>query len=165
MADLNAFETNPQDQLFKEIDDARCVMLGSTDPSDHMQPMAPQINTDLGHHIWFYSDNTSELGKAVMANSGRVMLCHIGKDYQACVQGTLQVEPDSSKIDHFWNPIADSWYPGGKSDPKMLMLRYTPDTAGVWASDKTFIGFAYETLKANLTDTTPDVGKHKEIVI
>ena len=159
MADLSKFNSDPQGQLMEQIKGSRCVMLGSTNASEHMQPMAPQIDTDLGHSIWFYSDNTSDLGKAVMANPGKVRMCYMDKDYQACVDGQLVVEEDRSKIDRFWGPIVSSWYPGGQADPKMLMLRFEPQDAAVWASTGNPLKFLYETAKANLTDSLPDVGK------
>ena len=165
MADLDAFHAAPQFQLMEHIKDARCVMLGAPDPELHMQPMAPQVDPELGSIVWFFSDNTSELGKAVIASPGTVTLAHIGKDYQASVRGRLEVETDRTKVDHFWNTVAASWYPKGKKDPKLLMLRFSPYRAGVWATDKSFLGFAYETAKANLTKTLPDVGEHKEIIV
>ena len=165
MADLEAFHNAPHYQMLKEIEGARCVMLGAPDPDLHMQPMAPQVDQELGNMVWFFSDNTSELGRAVLAAPGDVTLAHIGKDYQASVRGRLEIETDRTKVDHFWNPVAASWYPQGKKDPKLIMLRFSPYKAGVWASDKSFLGFAYETLKANLTKTVPDVGEHKEIEV
>jgi len=173
MADLSKFESEPKLQLLEEIKGERCVMLGSPDADEHMQPMSPQIDKDTlktvedgGHSvIYFYSDNTSDLGKAVIANPGaRVMATHIGKDYQACIEGALYpITGDAALIERFWNPVAGSWYPDGKDDPKMLMLKFVPITAGVWASTGNPLKFVYETAKANMTDTMPDVGKSKII--
>lgn len=173
MADLSKFETEPRIQLLEELKSARCVMLGSPNSSEHMQPMATQIDKQTietaeqggSSAIYFFSDNTSDLGKAVLSDPGAtVMATHIGKDYQACIEGTLYpVTDDAAPIERFWNPIAASWYPGGKDDPKMLMLKFVPITAGVWASTGNPLKFVYETAKANLTDTLPDVGKSKII--
>lgn len=164
MASLKKFDKNPQKQLLDEISDARCVMLGSPEASQHMQPMAPQIDEDA-HIIYFYSDNTSDLGKAVIRQPAEVELVHIDKDYQASVKGMIYPHYDKATIDKYWNSIVASWYPQDKEDPKLLMLKFVPNTAHVWASDKSTIGFLYETAKANLTDTTPDVGKSKEVAL
>jgi general stress protein 26 len=173
MADLSKFESAPKLQLLTEIKGARCVMLGSPVSSEHMQPMSPQIDKETletvkkggGSVIYFYSDNTSDLGKAVINNPGaRVTATHIGCDYQASVEGALfPVEDDPDLIDRFWNPIVASWYPGGKTDDKMLMLKFVPIIASIWASTANPIKFVYETTKANLTDTLPNVGKNKTI--
>lgn len=55
MANLKKFEQNPQRQLLEEIKGTRCVMLGSPDHDQHMQPMAPQVDEESGI-IYFYSD-------------------------------------------------------------------------------------------------------------
>ncbi|MGB6231293.1 MAG: pyridoxamine 5'-phosphate oxidase family protein [Litorimonas sp.] len=173
MADLKDFETRPRVQLLEEIKGARCVMLGSPSADEHMQPMAPQIDkasiesVAAGEDsvIYFFSDNMSDLGRAVLAQPGaRVMATHIGKDYQACVEGALSPASDpAALIERFWNPIAASWYPGGQDDPKMLMLEFRPVEAAVWASTGNPLKFVFETAKANLTDTRPDLGKSKVI--
>lgn len=162
MANLKKFEENPQRQLLKEIDDARCVMLGSPVHDHHMQPMAPQVDEETGI-IYFYSDNTSELGKAVLKSPGKVHMCHIDNDYQACVSGQLHPHHDKATIDKFWSPMVDAWYPGGKTDPKMLMLKFVPQDAAVWASDKSSISVLFEVAKANIKDEQPDLGKSKQI--
>ncbi len=164
MADLKKFDTDPQRQLLSEIKSARCVMLGSPDHDAHMQPMAPQVDLDAGI-IYFYSDNTSELGSKILARPGSVHLCHIEDDYQACVRGMLSPHSDPATIDKFWSPMVEAWYPGGKTVPKMLMLKFEPDHAAVWASDKSTIGFMFEVAKANITGKTPEVGKTKEILL
>lgn len=173
MADLSKFETNPKLQLLEEIKEARCVMLGSPDRDEHMQPMAPQIDQEIidaardgaASVMYFFSDRTSDLGKAVLDQPGtRVMATHIGSDYQACIEGVLNpVEADPILIDRFWNPIAASWYPDGKQDLKLLMLRFDPITAGVWASTGNPLKIAYETIKANINDTEPSLGASKVI--
>ncbi len=161
MANLKKFDENPQRQLLEEIKGARCVMLGSPVPDAHMQPMAPQVDVEAGV-IYFYSDNTSELGSTILARPASVHLCHIEQDYQACVKGMLTPHNEPAIIDKFWNPVVEAWYPGGKTDPKMLMLKFEPHDAAVWASDKSSIGFMFEIAKANVTGKTPDVGKTKE---
>jgi general stress protein 26 len=164
MADLKTFNENPQRQLLEEIKGSRCVMLGNPAPGAHMQPMAPQVDADAGV-IYFYSDNTSDLGKAVLKGGAIVHMCHMESDYQACVKGSLTATNDRAIIDRFWNPIVDAWYPGGKDDPKMLLLRFDPIDAAIWASDKNPLTFAYEIAKANITDEEPDLGKMKNVAM
>ncbi|MDP1554267.1 MAG: pyridoxamine 5'-phosphate oxidase family protein [Hyphomonas sp.] len=161
MADLKKFDENPQRQLLEEIKSARCVMLGSPKHDTHMQPMAPQVDVEAGV-IYFYSDNTSALGSTILARPGSVHMCHIDKDYQACVKGMLTPHDDKATIDRFWSPMVEAWYPGGKTDSKMMMLKFEPQDAAVWASDKSTMGFMFEVAKANATGKLPDVGKTKE---
>ncbi len=162
MTDLKKFEENPQRHLLEEIKGARCVMLGSPSHDAHMQPMAPQVDVDAGV-IYFYSDNTSELGRSILTEPDAVHMCHISNDYQACVKGKLSPHGDLATVDKFWNPMVAAWYPGGKTDPKLMMLKFEPQDANVWASDKSMLGVLFEMTKANLTGKTPEMGKSKAI--
>lgn len=162
MADLKKFEKNPQKQLLEEIKGERCVMLGSPVPGAHMQPMSPQVDVDSGL-IYFYSDNTSEPGAAILNQPATVHMCQIEKDYQACVKGKLSPHTDTGTIEKFWSPMVDAWYPGGQTDPKMLMLKFEPIDAKIWASDKSVLGVMYEAAKASMTNELPDIGKTKSV--
>jgi general stress protein 26 len=164
MADLKKFDENPQRQLLEQIKDARFVMLGAPTHDTHMQPMTPQVDADADE-IYFYSDKFSELGKAVMAAPGTVHMCVMNKDYQACVRGTLTPHNDAATIDKFWGPMAQAWYPGGKTDSKMLMLKFEPHDAEIWASNASMVGVMFEVAKANVTGQMPNLGKSKEILL
>lgn len=167
MADLSDFKENPQKHLLEQLSKARCVMLGSPNPSEHMQPMSPQLDDELIQTepgtIYFYSDRSSDLGKAVLANPTNVMMTYMTKDYQACVSGYLSSVTESGLVERFWNPIVSSWYPGGTTDANMLMLKFELKDAALWASSGNPLKFLYETAKANLTDTLPDVGERAHI--
>ncbi|WP_298915149.1 pyridoxamine 5'-phosphate oxidase family protein [uncultured Algimonas sp.] len=172
MTDTETLNTEPQRQFLEQIKNARCVMLGSPDASQQLQPMSPQVDSAMIEDaengqdavVYFYSDNTSELGRTVLERPGdHVRLVFMDKDYQVSATGALDVERSPDLVERFWNPIAASWYPSGQDDPKMLMLKFTLDQAQVWASDANFVTFLYETAKANLTDTLPDVGARAEI--
>jgi len=169
MTDLGDFKANPQKHLLEQLSDARCVMLGSTVPTQHMQPMSPQLDDDLIENhpgtIYFYSDRLSDLGRAVLEDPGTVMMTYMTKDYQACVSGYLSPVTEAGLVDRFWNPVVSSWYPGGKADEKMLMLKFEMKDAALWASSGNPIKFLYETAKANVTDTTPNVGERAHITV
>ncbi|MGB3457449.1 MAG: pyridoxamine 5'-phosphate oxidase family protein [Litorimonas sp.] len=173
MADLTQFETEPRIQMLEELRSARCLMLGSPDADQHMQPMAPQIDCDTirqaRNHgeavIHFFSSRASDLGRAVMdAPGATVDAAHIDSDYQVSMRGRLfPVEHDGVLIGRFWNPVAASWFPGGQQDPDLLMLRFDLSEAAIWASTGNPLTFLYETAKANLTGSRPDLGKSRVI--
>lgn len=162
MANLDKLKENPKEQLFDHLKDVRAVMLGSPDHQQHMQPMAPQVDEENGT-IWFYTNKSSDLVKALSSTRGEVHLCVVEKDYQACLLGELNVAHDEAKIDEFWSPVVAAWFEGGKSDPDLTMLRFRPRNGSIWASDKNPITFAWEIAKANRKDQTPDVGERASV--
>ena len=65
---------------------------------------------------------------------------------------------DPALIDRHWNPVVAAWYPEGKDDPHLTLLRFDADDGRIWLSKTGPVRFMYEVTKANLTKTMPDVG-------
>jgi general stress protein 26 len=164
LADLKETKNNPQKQFWDVLDDVHDVMLGSPDPEQHMQPMAPQIARDEGK-IWFYTKTGSDLVKAVRDKGGAVHMCAISDnhDYHACVRGVLSENKSPKHIDRFWSSLVEAWFDGGKDDPELTMLCLNPDHARVWSSTGSNIKFGWEMAKANITDEEPEVGATADI--
>ncbi|MEQ8556921.1 MAG: pyridoxamine 5'-phosphate oxidase family protein [Henriciella sp.] len=162
MADIDKLKQDPKEQLFKHLDDLHAVMLGSPDPKQHMQPMAPEVDFDSGE-IWFFTRASSDLVEALGRDSADVHMCAVEKDYQACLMGELSVERNEEKIEQFWSAPVAAWFEGGKADNDLTMLRFKPKNASIWASDRNPITFAYEIAKANVKDKTPDVGERNSV--
>ena len=76
----------------------------------------------------------------------------------ACIAGQLAEHYDRDRIARFWNPIASAWFPEGKDDPSLTLLRLVPKDARVWVSQSNPVSFGFALAKAKLTGTEPDVG-------
>ena len=79
------------------------------------------------------------------------------------VSGTAQLVRDQQKIDEFWNPFYKAWFPEGKDDPNIALLRVNVDKAEYWDSPSStvvhLIGFA----KALVTGQSYDGGENKKV--
>ena len=51
-----------------------------------------------------------------------------------------------------------AWYPEGKDDPKLTILRFDAGEGRVWVNEGGLLKFAFEVAKANITRTLPDAG-------
>ena len=162
MANLDKLKQNPKEQLFEHLDDVRAVMLGSPVHHQHMQPMAPQVDKEAGT-VWFYTNKSSDLVKALGQDGGEVHLCIVEKDYQACLLGDLTVDHNPQKIDQFWSSVIAAWFEGDKTDPDLTMLCFRTKNGSIWASDKNPITFAWEIAKANHKDQKPDIGERTSV--
>lgn len=155
MSNLDRAKTDPIGQLWDEIDGLHMVMLGSPDPSQHMQPMAPQSAREE-KAIWFYGHRSSDLAKAA-ANGGSVHLCVVKDDYQACLHGDLRTVMSPEHRDRYWSSMVEAWFPGGKDDPDLTMLCFKPMTAAIWASTDSKLAYGWQVAKAITTGEEPDV--------
>lgn len=158
MADIDAARNNPVKQFFDELGDVHAGMLGVEGSGLHNQPMAPQIDRD-GHTIWFYTSRDAALVKAVTPGA-KAHFIVIGEDhdYHACVCGPIETSTDPEIVEKFWNPVVAAWYPDGKTDPNLVMLKLTLQDGQAWASTDSNLRFGWEIAKANVTDERPNIG-------
>ena len=126
MSDKTQTPADLQHRLWKEIGKERIVMLGLTGGEDHMQPMAAFGDEDQ-NAVWFFTKRSTDLVKDMGAGH-KAMICVMAKDleFQACIMGELTVDHDAAKIDQYWSPFVAAWYPDGKADPDLTLVRFDP---------------------------------------
>ena len=150
-------------EFWKSLKESNTGMLGLDRPGYHHQPMTGFGEPEVGA-IWFFTRTDTDFARAVAAGGpgGGVMgmFCYQAKDQkvQACIHGALSIDQDRERIDRYWNPVVAAWYPDGKEDPKLTLIRFDADDGRVWVSKKGATGFFFEIAKANLTKTLPNVG-------
>jgi general stress protein 26 len=155
-----------ENRLWREIEKVRYGMLGvvGAGPAQHFQPMTPFLEPETGT-IWFFTRNDTDLAKASAGEGAQAMFTIQSKDneLQACIGGRLTQDHDRARIDKYWNAVVSAWYPEGKDDPRLTLMRLDGEDAAVWLSEQGPIKFAYEIAKANLTKTEPDIGERASI--
>ena len=164
MADQDLDPAELRERLWKELDKARIVMLGlvSGEPH-HMQPMAA-FGDKADDAIWFFTKRDTDL-VADTGGSHLAMVCLMAKDieFQACIQGELMPDHDRAKIDKFWSPFVSAWYPDGKDDPDLTLMKLDPHDARVWVASRGPFTYPLQIAKANATHTLPDVGGKADV--
>jgi general stress protein 26 len=126
-------------RFWKKLKSDRTVMLGLAGVEDgHSQPMTAQVDDDDGatETVWFFSSRQTEFVRQL--GDGRRAVAHFAaKDHElfASLDGTLVPFNDRATIDRLWNPFIAAWYPGGKDDPNLQLLRMNPDRVQVWLNE------------------------------
>ena len=162
MADIDDIRENPLGEVRDELEDVRAVMLGLADGEGRMVPMHPLLHDD-DRRIFFFTPRDSDLGRTVgAAGEAMARMCLIGKDrdFHACLDGALAEEPAESLREALWSPAVSAWFDGGPEDRDAVLLAMTLTVGEIWASTGNPVEFGWEMLKANLTDSTPDIGAH-----
>ena len=144
-----------QKRLWKAIGERHGTgMLGLMDSGQHFQPMTAFVEEEAGQ-IWFFTRKDTDLAQATAG--GQAMFVVQTDDLQACLGGRLTETFDRVRMDKYWNSVVAAWYPEGKDDPNLTMLRLDLQDAEVWISANP-VKFAWEIAKANATHSTPDAG-------
>ncbi|WP_309628566.1 pyridoxamine 5'-phosphate oxidase family protein [Brevundimonas sp.] len=159
MADEHLSAADAEKEFWKHLKDSNTGMLGIDTPGYHSQPMTAYREEESGT-IWFFTRNDTDLARDIARGGQKGMFTYGSKDQEvwACFHGALSLQRDQSIIDKHWNPIVAAWYPDGKDDPHLTLIRFDGDDGRVWLSKKGPAGFFFEIAKANLTKTMPNVG-------
>jgi general stress protein 26 len=85
------------------------------------------------------------------------------QELQACLMGRLTLDRDPARIEKHWNAVVSAWYPQGREDPHLTLLRFEVEDAAVWLSEAGPVRFAFEIAKANATGQAPNLGGRAEL--
>ena len=120
-------------KFWKELKSSPFMMLGLNGSTDALgQPMTAQFEGENGP-IWFFTTKDNTLVEALGESHEAIAnYASKGHDLFAAVHGTLSVDRDQATIDRLWNPHVEAWFEGGKSDPKLALLRLDTTTAQLW---------------------------------
>lgn len=160
MSDKTLTPHDAEQSFWDALKKSNTGMLGLDQPGYHAQPMTAFREEETGT-IWFFTRDDTDLARDAAIGGGQSAMFHYGSKDQsvwACIHGELSVHgQDREIIDRYWNPVLAAWYPDGKEDRHLTILRFDADDGRVWVSGG-LIKFAFEITKANLTKTLPDAG-------
>jgi general stress protein 26 len=126
-----------QETFWKAFAESPFIMMKLDGASGHSEPMTAQLDRDAEHAIWFFTTRDNRI-----APGGKAMGQMVGEDHEvfACLSGTIVEETDKAVWDRHWNKHAAAWFPGGREDPNIMMLRFDIADAEVWTVDPTLAG-------------------------
>jgi len=145
--------------LLKKFDTAMLITHAS-DGQWHGRPMAIasiEESGDMYFSTSLGSPKVKELGADAQA---MVTLQSAGRF--ATIQGMTEIVRDRAEIDRLWSETWRVWFPGGKADPSLCLIRLHPRHAEYWdRAGAKGLALAFEAAKAVAKDVTPKVGKDK----
>ncbi len=127
------------------------------------RPMATQ-QTEAGSDLWFItsteSHKTTEIEKDNRVN---VSYSSPSDNTYVSISGTASLVVDRAKIDELWSPIHKAWFPKGKDDPTICLLKVVPDQAEYWDSTSSTLVQIAGFIKAAATGKQADGGDNAKI--
>lgn len=154
-------DADVRDRLWDAIDDHHTGMLGVQGSDQHFQPMTAFVERD-SNVLWFFTRKDTDLAGSLASGQAATFI-FMDRKLQACLDGRLSLNHDRERIDRFWNAHVAAWYPEGKDDPQLTLLRLDLDEAAVWITEGGLIKYALEVAKANASKSTPDVGERRDL--
>ncbi len=94
------------------------------------RPMAIAQVDDDGM-VWFVTDNHSEKIDDVLSHDSVLITMQSGRRYVS-LSGRCEVLKDVEKVKELWSEAWKVWFPGGPTDPSLVLLRITPAFGQFW---------------------------------
>lgn len=140
-------------KLLEKIKDQRYAMLTTANEQGHLhaRPMYTQ-EPDASGSLWFFTDKESAKVHEVRRDS-QVCVAYGAPDNNlyVSVTGQAKVVTDKAKIDELWSEDLKAWFPGGKDDPSIALLRVDIERGEYWDSPSNLLVQAYAYVKALAT--------------
>lgn len=122
------------------------------------------LDIDDGGNAWFFTSRNTEIGQETnWGESVTLIYADPKNNTYLSVSGTASIVRDEQKKEELWNPMSKAWFPGGKDDPNLVLLKVTTDEAAYWDSHSSQMVVFFSMLKAAVTGTTPNGGDHGKL--
>ncbi|HEY3329718.1 MAG TPA: pyridoxamine 5'-phosphate oxidase family protein [Capsulimonadaceae bacterium] len=153
-------------KLYELIKDHKVAMLTTrgSDGTLHSRPMATQ-EAEFDGTLWFLTGKDTHKVDDINADY-EVNVSYSGKSSSyVSVSGTATFTQDSTKIDELWSELYKAWFPKGKEDPNILVLKVEVNSAEYWESPSSPVATLVGFIQAIATGHQANVGENKTLTI
>ena len=154
-------------KIKKMVEAIRIAMMTTVDEQHNLvsRPMAC-MQMDADGTLWFFTKKSSPKIGQVQDNDNKVNLSFANapdSDFVS-ISGTAAEFDDRTKINEFWSDRAKPWFPKGKDDPELTLLKVHTDLAEYWDSNDSRLVRLFEMARAVVTgDTHKDSGENAKV--
>ncbi len=150
-------------EMVKDID--FCMLTTVDETGDlHSRPMSSNGDIDPNGDLWFFtaasSHKVSEIENLPKVN---VSFADPENQHYVSITGTAQLVRDPNKIEELWRPEFKMWFPEGKDDPEVALLRISLEKAEYWDSPSSTVGYALSFVSSLVTGKEADFGENKKL--
>jgi general stress protein 26 len=157
---------DPKAKVYELIDDIKIAMLTTTevDGSLRTRPMANQ-RADEDGAIWFFTEKDGSVIRNVEANPA-LSLGYASSGAYVAITGRGEMVDDQARIDELWSEDVKAWFPKGKDDPNLTLLKVDPDIGEYWSFPSAPVSQVIGYVKAKLTgQPADDIGENKKVML
>ena len=115
--------------LWKRLAESPIVMAGPASGRFHHEPLAVQLDRDSVDTLWFFVRKDNRLTQDGWAT---VEFVSKGHDYFAGFSGVVRAVDDPAMVDKLWSKQAEVYFPSGKTDPELALVRFDIEDAELW---------------------------------
>ena len=143
-----------------------CMFFTNTQTGIHnTRPMAV-IEVDMNGSLWFFANQQSSKVKDIEKDSNvHLVFASPSKDSYVDLRGRASIEQDRKSIEDKWNPIIKAWFPEGKNDPDLCLIKVKTDEAHYWDTESTKMVEILKMVASLVTGKQLAEGVHGDLLV
>ncbi len=150
-------------EMVKDID--FCMLTTIDENRDlHSRPMSANGEIDRNGDLWFFTGVSShkvrEVEKSPKVN---VSFADPKNQQYVSITGIAELVRDRKKIEQLWKPEFKMWFPEGKDDPEVALLRIRLERAEYWDSPSSAAAYVFNFVSSLITGKQPDMGENEKL--
>ncbi len=150
-------------KLWSMIKDIQFAMLTTEDGGSlRARPMVA-AQKEFDGNLWFFTRASSHKVQEAEGEKVGVTYADGGKQDYVSLSGQAHVVRDPATIEAHWSEAMRTWFPKGKADPDIAMLKVAVSAAEYWDAPNSTMVHAYGYVKAVLTGESPHPGENAKL--
>jgi general stress protein 26 len=143
------------------IDDIEVAMMTTraADGSLVSRPLQTLKIDANGEIIFFTAAKSHKVEELTDDAEVNLAYAHPGDQRYVSVRGRARMDRDEGTIDELWSPAQKIFFPEGRDDPNLMVLRVRVRDANYWEAEGNFIARAFDFARGMLDDEPSDLGK------
>jgi len=152
-------------QLYEVVNDLDICMMTTVEADGrlHTRPMANQDADEAGI-IWFFTDKDGSVVRNLKTNPQVSLGYSNASGRHAVLGGKGEEVADRAMIEAKWSEDIKAWFPKGKSDPNLTLVKVMPERGEYWDAGSSTVISALGYLKAKITgEKADDMMDHEKV--
>lgn len=148
-------------KLGEMIDDIEVAMMTTRAPDGSLvsRPLQTlKIDAD-GEIIFFTAAKSHKVDELTDDAEVNLAYAHPGDQRYVSVRGRARMDRDEDTINELWSPAQKIFFPEGKDDPDLMVLRVRVRDANYWEAAGNLIARAFDFARGMLDEDPSDLGK------
>lgn len=148
------------EKIWSLIKDAHSALLVTVaaDGSLDSRPMGC-IQRGFDGSLWFFTFASSAKVKEIADDSHVLVSYARPSDYEyVSLSGRARMIRDERRVKELWSEAFRVWFPSGREDPELALIRIDVDEAKYWTDAASIATYAWAYVKARVLGRRPEAG-------
>jgi general stress protein 26 len=117
------------------------------------------LDVDQSGNVWFFTDrNNSITEKEAERNAVLLNYSDLQNSTYVSISGTVIEVVDEERKTELWSPLFKAWFPNGKDDPNLMLIKVITEEASYWEGSSSKIVNLFSMIKGAITGEEPEIG-------